>query len=56
MEKKTKSDRTKRNPRDPGPDRKRGWNPADDLYGNEQRPVDADLDLDGKYSEPPPKR
>jgi hypothetical protein len=48
--------RTKRQPRDPSPDR-RGWNPADDIYGNDQRPVDADLDLEkGKYSKPPPKR
>lgn len=48
-------DRTKRRPRDPSPDRRRGWNPADDLYGDgKQRPVDADLDLDGeKYSKRP---
>lgn len=50
--------RTKRQPRDPSRDRKRrGWNPGDDLYGDDQRPVDADLDLeDGKYSKRPPKR
>ena len=48
--------RTKRQPRDPSPDRKRGWNPADDIFGDKQRPVDADMDLeDGKYSKRPPK-
>ena len=58
--KSTKSDRvgrTKRRPRDPSPDReKSGWNPSDDIYGKKQRPVDADLDFDGGYDEPPPKR
>lgn len=55
-DKKTPSDRTKRQPRDPSPDRKRGWNPADDLYGNKERPVDSDMDLDkGKFSDPPKK-
>ena len=48
-------DRTKRQPRDPSPERKRGWNPVDDIYGDKQRPVDADLDLDGKFSKHPPK-
>jgi hypothetical protein len=48
--------RTKRNPRDPSPEReqekKRGWNPADDIFG--EKVVDKDLDLDGgKYSTPP---
>ena len=55
MEKKPPTDRTK--PRDPAPAKKPGWNPADDIYGNDGHPVDADLDLDkGKFSEPPPKR
>ena len=56
MPDKTPSDRTKRQPRDPSPERKRGWNPADDIYGDTGKPVDTDLDLDkGKYSKPPPK-
>ena len=56
MDKKTPADRTKRPPREPAPERKRGWNPADDIYGTDGHPVDADLDLDkGKYSKPPPK-
>jgi hypothetical protein len=48
--------RTKRKPRDPGPDRKDGgWNPADDLYG--KKVVDEDLDLGGgEFSTPPPRR
>ena len=49
-------DRTQRQPRDPGPDRKPDWTPADDIYGDGSKPVDADLDLDkGKHSDPPPK-
>ena len=53
MEKKPKTDRTKRQPRDPGATRKRGWNPADDVYGDKsQKAVDTDLDLDGKYETP----
>jgi hypothetical protein len=55
--KQTPADRTKRQPRDPSPERKHSWNPADDIYGNDGHAVDTDLDLDkGKYSEPPPKR
>lgn len=53
--------RTKRKPRDPSPEReeqsrqRRGWNPADDIFG--EKIVDKDLDLDrGKYSTPPPRR
>ncbi|HTL36301.1 MAG TPA: hypothetical protein VL326_24380 [Kofleriaceae bacterium] len=50
--------RTRRNPRDPAAERKeqrRGWNPADDIFG--EKIVDKDLDLDrGKYSTPPPRR
>ncbi|MDQ3365046.1 MAG: hypothetical protein M3680_06430 [Myxococcota bacterium] len=55
--KQTPADRTKRQPRDPGPDRKRsGWSPSDDLYGDGRKTVDADLDLDeGSYSKPRPK-
>jgi len=42
---------------EPAPERDPAWNPADDLYGEVHRPVDADLDLDdGKFSKPPPKR
>ena len=47
-------DRTHRKPRDPAPER-RGWNPADDLYG--KKVVDEDLDLGGgEFSTPPPRR
>lgn len=51
-------DRTKRQPRDPSPDRpRRGWNPADDIYGDDRRrAVDADLDFArGRYAKRPPK-
>ncbi|HUS31844.1 MAG TPA: hypothetical protein VMZ53_25260 [Kofleriaceae bacterium] len=59
--KQTPGDRVgrKRKPRDPSPEReeevRRGWNPADDIFG--EKTVDKDLDLDrGKYSTPPPRR
>ncbi len=56
-DKKTPTDRTKRQPRDPSPDRKPGFNPADDIYGKDGHAVDADLDLGkGKFGEPPPER
>jgi hypothetical protein len=49
--------RTKRQRREPSPEPgRRGWNPADDLYGDSRKPVDADLDFDGKFSRPPPTR
>lgn len=39
--------RTKRQPRDPSPDRRRTKGPIDDLYGDGNTAVDRDLDLDG---------
>ncbi len=39
--------RTKRQPRDPGPDRSPSKGPIDDLFGHGSSAVDRDLDLDG---------
>ena len=49
--------RTKRNPRDPSPERKKSsWEPADDLYGNSDGAVDEEMEFDtGKYERPIPK-
>lgn len=50
--------RTKRNPRDPSPQReKSSWEPIDDLYGDSDGAVDREMEFDtGKYETPPPKR
>ena len=47
-----KPDRTRRNPRDPGPDRTRGWTPAEGGSGTERGPVAAALARGGADSEP----
>lgn len=49
--------RTKRNPRDPSPQREQSsWEPLDDLYGTSDGAVDEEMELDtGKYEAPLPK-
>jgi hypothetical protein len=61
--------RTKRNPRDPGPDRQQSseaaeaderkpssWEPIDDLYGESDGAVDEEMEFDtGKFERPIPK-
>jgi hypothetical protein len=49
--------RTKRNPRDPSPERKQSsWAPSDDLYGDSDGAVDEEMEFDtGKYERPIPK-
>jgi hypothetical protein len=49
--------RSKRNPRDPSPEReKSSWEPLDDLYGNSDGAVDEEMEFDtGKYERPLPK-
>lgn len=46
--------RTKRNPRDPGPERdKSKREPIDDLYGESDGAVDEEMEFDtGKYERP----
>ena len=46
--------RTKRNPRDPSPERKESsLNPTDDLYGDSDGAVDEEMEFDtGKYERP----
>ena len=49
--------RTKRNPRDPSPERETSkWEPLDDLYGDSDGAVDSEMDFDtNKYERPIPK-
>jgi len=49
--------RAKRNPRDPSPEReKSSWSPIDDLYGDSDGAVDAEMEFDtGKYERPIPR-
>ena len=47
--------RTKRQPRDPGPDRRKraSWAPSDDLFEDSDGVIDRDLEFDtNKYSIP----
>ena len=58
--KQTPSDRegSEREPKPPAPPPKREstWRPADDIFGEADHPVDADLDFEhGRYRKPPPK-
>lgn len=48
--------RTKRQPRDPSPQRKRSKGPIDDLYGDGEDVVDRDLDLEGDADDGPSRR
>ena len=55
--------RTKRQPRDPAPDRagtsrkRAGWAPSDDLFEDSDGVVDRELEFDtNKYSVPPPRK
>jgi hypothetical protein len=49
--------RSKRNPRDPSPEREQSkWEPIDDLYGDSDGAVDEEMEFDtGKYERPIPK-
>jgi hypothetical protein len=48
--------RTKRNPRDPSPERKRSSARTDDLYGDSDGAVDEEMELDtDRYERPAPK-
>jgi hypothetical protein len=53
----SRGSRTKRNPRDPSPERKQSsWSPIDDLYGDSDGAVDEEMEFDtGKYERPLPK-
>ena len=49
--------RSKRNPRDPSPERERAsWEPLDDLNGDSDGAVDEEMEFDtSKYERPIPK-
>ena len=53
-----KGQRTKRQPRDRGAERKKSsWEPLDDLYGESDGAVDSEMEFDtGRYETPPPHR
>ena len=42
----SQSEQTKRNPRDPGPDREKSWRPTDENFDESDGTVDAENEFD----------
>lgn len=55
--KSSQADRTKRNPRDPSPERDKSWRPTDENFEDSDGTVDSEMEVDtDKYDRSTGKR